>query len=305
MATQEQRNRTFIVAILCICILILVSVTRCQSPSGIETEAALGESVGRIGDPPVAQVSGTQIYLSDVQNTAITQQLVAKDVLVEPSDRVYQQVLSELIDQRLMALEAMKRSLDQNRSAKQRLAQAREQILSSLLVEEHLRATVTEEAARQIFDAQASLRERGTEVRARQIVLLDEASAKEVWSRLEAGESFAALALAFSTDRASRESAGDLGYFTGDMLDPVLTQKAFAAEAGERIPPFQTSMGWHIVEVTNRRPAPEPTYDEMRTEIKNLMTYEAIDGLLAELRAAGQVKRLAIKPKSTPNPKTE
>ncbi len=303
MATQEQRNRTLIFALLCVCAIILVSVTTCQSRDNAHTDTALGEGVGRLGDSPVAQVNGTQIYLSDVQNAAIAQKIVPKGTFVMPSDLAFQQVLSELIDQRLMALEAMQRSLDQNRGAQQRLAQAREQILSSLLVEAHLRQIVTEDDARQIFDAQASLRERGIEVRARQIVLPDQPSADEVWARLEKGESFAALALAFSMDRASRENAGDLGFFTDDMLGPVLTQKAFAAAVGERIGPFKSEMGWHIVEVMGRRDAPEPTFDDMREDIMNLMTYEAIDGLLGDLRAASRVKRLPIKPGSTPKPK--
>lgn len=291
MAASEQRNRTIMIGIIGLCVILLATVTTCQSRKEAP-EPVLGEAIVRLGDMPVAQVNGTAIYESDVRSVAIEQGKIEKDAQLPQGDPVFVAILNELIDQRIMALAALERSLDQEKSAKRRLAQARERILSNVLVEEHLRETVTDDAARQIFDAQAELRDRGMEIRARHIQLADLESAKNIIARLDKGESFESLALAFSTDRASRENSGDLGYFTNDMLDPEFTRVVFSAEIKAPIPVFQTEAGWHVAEVLDRRRARQPDFEEMRDDIISQMTYNQIKTLLDELRAAAQVKRL-------------
>ena len=47
-----------------------------------------------------------------------------------------------------------------------------------------------------------------------------------------------------------------------DFFGPV--SKLPAGELGE---PFRSSLGWHIVEVTDRRPAREARFEDLREEI--------------------------------------
>ena len=143
-----------------------------------------------------------------------------------------------------------------------------------------------------MYDEQAGLRDRGFEIQARHILVKTEEDAISMVEKLSEGTAFEALAKEFSEDEGSRESGGDLGYFTRDMLNEVFTEKAFATPKGERSAPFKTEFGWHIVEVQNRRKAPQPTFEEMRSEILNFMTYDEIQTLLKTLRAQGEVKLL-------------
>ena len=76
------------------------------------------------------------------------------------------------------------------------------------------------------------------------------------------------------------------------MLNEVFTQQAFATPKGDRSAPFETEYGWHILEVQNRRKAKQPSFEEMRGEILNFMTYDEIQTLLKSLRAQGDVKLL-------------
>jgi len=66
--------------------------------------SAFGEGVVRLGDTEIAEIDGTKIYLSDVERTA---------------------ALDELIDQRLLALDALRQSLDQKDETRRRLAASR------------------------------------------------------------------------------------------------------------------------------------------------------------------------------------
>lgn len=270
----------------------LLGLSACQDRMIVENKGPLGSNVVRLGDTVVASVDGTKIYLSDIERAASAQKLIAPGAPLKPGDPVFQKVLEEVIDQRLMALAALRQSLDQGDEAQRRLAVSRERILSSLLVEKHLADTVNETTIRKMYDAQAALRNRGDELRARHILVNDEATIKEVVDKLNKGEDFAALAEAYSIDRASKNKGGDLGFFTRDMLSEAFTSTAFETPIGSVSAPFQSDFGWHIVEVLDRRKGRQPDFEDMRDEILNFMTYDEIQNLVTELRAQADVTLL-------------
>lgn len=272
--------------------LVAVALGGCQDRLVMSDNSPFGEGVVRLGDTEVAEVDGTKIYLSDVERTAASQGLIEQGSPLTPGQPVFQKILDELIDQRLLALDALRQSLDQEDETRRRLSAARERILGNVLVENHLKNTVNETTIRRMYDEQASLRDRGDEVQARHILLKDEETAKEIARKLSEGTDFASLAREISEDEGSRDRGGNLGYFTNDMLEAKFTQVAFSTAKGEISDPFQTEYGWHILQVQNRRKAPQPTFEEMRSEILNFMTYDEIQNVLKSLRAQGDVKLL-------------
>lgn len=270
----------------------VISLSACQDRLIKSDNSPFGEGVVRLGDTEVASIDGTKIYLSDVERMAASQGLIAVGSPLTPGQPVFQKVLDELIDQRLLALDALRRSLDQEDETRRRLSVARERILGNILVENHLRDKVNETTIRRMYDEQASLRDRGAEIQARHILVKTEEEANNLAQKLEDGADFKALATEFSEDEGSREKGGDLGYFTQDMLNEDFTKVTFATPKGERSAPFETSFGWHIVEVLNRRRAPKANFEQMRSEILQFMTYDEIQSLLKNLRSQGEVKLL-------------
>lgn len=269
-----------------------ISLSACQDRLIMADNSPFGQGVVRLGDTEVASIDGTKIYLSDVERTAASQGLIEVGSPLTPGQPVFQKVLDELIDQRLLALDALRRSLDQEDETRRRLSVARERILGNVLVETHLKDKVTDDNIRRMYDEQANLRDRGTEIEARHILVKTEEEANTLVTKLLAGADFDTLAKEFSEDEGSREKGGALGYFTKDMLDEAFTAAAFATAKGERSAPFETQYGWHIVEVLNIRTAPQASFEEMRGEILNFMTYDEIQTLLKTLRAQGEVKLL-------------
>lgn len=281
------------VKFLTICTFISVlALAGCQDRLVMSDNSAFGEGVVRLGDTEVAAIDGTKIYLSDVERTAAAQGLIEEGSPLTPGQPVFQKVLDELIDQRLLALDALRQSMDQDDETRRRLSVARERILGNVLVENHLKNTVNEATIRRMYDEQSSLRDRGDEVQARHILVKDEATANEIAKKLTDGDDFAALAREFSEDEGSREKGGNLGYFTNDMLEAKFTQVAFSTKRGDVSAPFESKYGWHILQVQNRRKAAEPSFEEMRSEILNFMTYDEIQNILKSLRAQGDVKLL-------------
>ncbi len=76
------------------------------------------------------------------------------------------------------------------------------------------------------------------------------ARADSLLARIRAGESFDDLAARYSDDPATKDKGGDLGVFArGAMLEPV-EQAAFAMQAGDLGGPVKTTVGYHILSVT-------------------------------------------------------
>ncbi len=264
----------------------------CQDRLLVNDTTPFGEGVVRLGDTEVAEIDGTKIYLSDVERTAAAQGLIETGTPLTPASPIFQRVLDELIDQRLLALDALRQALDQSDETRRRLAVARERILGNMLVEEHLKNTVNETNLRRIYDEQSANYKLGKERRVRHILRLEKEGIDDIAKRLDAGEDFATLASEYSEDRVSRENGGDIGYFREDMLDAAFTTIAFTTPIGEQSAPFKTEFGWHILEVEDERTPKKADFADVREEMLNFMTYDEIQKLLQNLRDRGDVKLL-------------
>ena len=87
------------------------------------------------------------------------------------------------------------------------------------------------------------------QVRARHILVPTQDEANAVEQRLNNGEDFAVVAQAVSLDASTRDSGGDLGWFTREeLIDSSLADVAFSLQVGQRSEPVPTRLGYHILE---------------------------------------------------------
>ena len=282
--------------------ILLISgliMSGCQSKGIAADKSPFNDKIVRMGDTAVAEVDGTKIYLSDIENAALAKGAIKTGAQLGPKDPVFHSILDELIDQRLLALEALRRSLDQNDETRRRLAAARERILSNVVVESLLADKVTDEAIKRMYEEQAALAAGGEQVRARHILVETEEKAKELWDLLEQGGSIKALAKEFSIDQSTRDLGGDLGYFSQGSLREDIANAAFATAIGDVALPFKTKSGWHVLKVEGRRPTPVPKFEDIKPEIVNYLTYDAIESQIKSLRSKSNIElKLGTKTKS-------
>lgn len=262
-----------------------------QDVSPIDVTDNPTQNIVRTEDPVAATVEGTLIYQSDVKRAAIAQGLIGPRERVDPTSNVYRVTLDELIDQRLLMLDAVKGGLVETEEAQRRLSSARERILSNLRVELYLAEAVSETAIRDLYEAQNNLGGRGEERRARQIVLPDEAAAADVLERLGDEEDFEVLAAERSIDPATAQSGGELGWLSRDMLPTALRDAVFNASVGDRIGPIDGGEGWYVLEILDRRVPNQRSFEEMREDIARFMTFEAVDALMTDLRDSAEIER--------------
>jgi peptidyl-prolyl cis-trans isomerase D len=119
-----------------------------------------------------------------------------------------------------------------------------------------------------------------------------QARALEAKKKLDGGADFAAVAKEYSDDTASKEKGGDVGYFGRNRMVKEFEDAAFGAQPGKLVGPVKSSFGYHLVEVTGKRPGGTQPFELVKDQIRARLTAERI-GQLAESRAKELATRLA------------
>ena len=108
-------------------------------------------------------------------------------------------------------------------------------------------------------------------------------------ARLAKGEDFAQLAMV-SEDEATKTIGGDLGFFSADRVPEEFITEIMKLRVGQISAPFQSHLGFHIVQVTDARPATQLAFEVVRAEIvarlANRKRAEAITATAERLTAA-------------------
>jgi peptidyl-prolyl cis-trans isomerase SurA len=79
--------------------------------------------------------------------------------------------------------------------------------------------------------------------------------AVEVRKRILAGTDFVSMARRYSEDPSVKDNGGDLGYFTALYMVYPFESAAFNTAVGEVSMPIRTRFGFHLIEITDSRPA--------------------------------------------------
>ena len=196
----------------------------------------------KIGDISVADFNETAKSLT---GPFVLQQMVTEKVLAEKykvSDAEIQAAFDEVAAQ-------------YGDSFEQALAQSG---LTEESFKESLRVNLLQDKALQDQgikeeDVKKYYEQMKTELNGRHILVADEATAKEVIEKIKGGAKFADVAKEYSTDQGSAEKGGELGWFTvGTMVDEF-NDAAYALELNTLSEPVQTSYGYHVIEITEKR----------------------------------------------------
>jgi len=110
-----------------------------------------------------------------------------------------------------------------------------------------------------------------------QIVFQTQEEADVAYKRLQAGEDFAAVA-----QDLTGAAPLDLGPSTKESLLPPLAEAAFALEGASFTSAVESALGWHILRVTDIEPGHEPSFEEVRDQLRDdIVESKAIDGVIA------------------------
>jgi len=219
-------------------------------------------------------------FLTFLASTCLFAQKTKDDVLLTINDepvmvsefrRVYEKNL-DLVDEKakdiddnldlfinykLKVKEAYDLKLDTTKSYKKELQKYKQQLIAP-----YLRDKDFEE--KQIQEAYNRTKE---EVRASHILILfpkDKskidtvamiAELNKAKARIKNGESFEKVAKEVSQDPSAKTNGGDLGYFSAFRMVYPFENAAYTTKVGEISEPFKTRFGYHILQVSDKRPS--------------------------------------------------
>jgi len=109
----------------------------------------------------------------------------------------------------------------------------------------------------------------------------------DIKKRLDNGEDFAALAEEYSDDQTSANLGGDMGWFPPQSYGDRVYQTLIALKPGQISEPFQTTGGWHVIQLLDTRET-DRTEDSIRAEarekIRQRKAEQEIEKVLRQFR---------------------
>jgi peptidyl-prolyl cis-trans isomerase C len=261
-----------------------------QEPPGAERPGTerLGTALEEIAkeDPLLARVNGEEIRWADIVESARG--------LPEPYrsqiEVIFPALLERLIDVRLIAWAGRRAGLAEDEAVRRQVAEFEDRLISETFIQREVAERITLAMVRARYDAYAAGLAARTEVRARHVLLDNEADAKAAIAALDAGADFAELAQERSLG-PSAERGGDLDYFTRADMTPAFAEAAFALEVGEYSrTPVKTAFGWHVIKVEDRRAEEPAGFFEMRAELREKITRALMDEFLRGLRERAEIE---------------
>ncbi len=204
-------------------------------------------------------------------------------------------ILEDLINRTLLAQEATKLGLDKPAEAQQRLAQARQNVLIELMLNDYFTKTsVTDADLRAEYNRQVkALGDLGSssEFRLQIIVMKEEKEARDILRRAQKGEAFEKLAAAHSID-PSKQNGGMLEWLLPAQIIPSISNVVVNLNKGQiAASPILTPGGWHIVRVVDKRPFKAPTFEESRDALRVATINQKRGELINRLRQEAKIQR--------------
>ena len=117
---------------------------------------------------------------------------------------------------------------------------------------------------------------------------------QKIEKKLKKGEDFGVLAKKYS-EGPSATKGGDLGFFgRGQMVKPF-EEAAFALSPGKVSGIVETKFGYHLIKVTDKKPATAIAFDKVKDKLKNDLKQksirEKVDKYVKQLKDKAKVER--------------
>ena len=111
---------------------------------------------------------------------------------------------------------------------------------------------------------------------------------------LKKGKSFTIVAKEFSEDPKTSEKGGDLGFLMKNQTLPEVAGAMVKLKVGEISSVIESSLGFHIIQLTEKKESHSIALDEVKPEILNhllkLETEKQLKNYLSGLRKKSEIK---------------
>lgn len=201
-------------------------------------------------------------------------------------------LLQELINQKLMAMDAKGTDLLESEEFKFEFESMKDNFISQYVINTLLEnVEVTEEEAKKYYEENEDKFGEGQRVKASHILVDNLDKANELYENIKNGDDFADVARKYSTCPSSR-NGGDLGFFGRGQMVKEFEEKSFSMNVGDISEPVKTQFGYHLIHLTDKESKKE--FEDIKEELMQTLLaqkqQEAYVNKINELRKKYNVK---------------
>lgn len=240
----------------------------------------------------VAQADGIKVNGVTIPQSRL--ELVVKNATAQgqaDSPELRNKIKDEMITREVLAQEAAKKGLDKNPEIATQLELQRQSVLINAYLQDYVKANpVTDEVMRKEYE-QVKAQSGSKEYKARHILVETETEAKQIIAQLKKGGSFEKIAAEKSKDTGSKAQGGNLDWSVANRYVPPFAQALTKLKKGQTTEaPVQSQFGWHVIRLDDERAAKFPSFEEAKPAIQQQLQQQAVNKLIADLRAKAKVE---------------
>lgn len=253
----------------------------------ISLAAATGANVALAQNKPAAKVNG--VTIPQYRLDAAVQSGVAQGQADTPQLR--QSVREALINQEVIAQEAVRQGIDKQPGVAASLELFRVRALAQAYFQDYFKKNpISDEALKKEFE-RIKPQMATKEYRARHILVNGEDEAKDIIKQIDAGGSFEKLAAEKSKDPGSKARGGDLDWSPASRYVKPFGDALVRLKKGEMTKtPVQTDFGWHVIRLDDERIAKLPTFEEAKPTLERELQNQMVRKEIADLRAKAKIE---------------
>ena len=250
----------------------------------------IGTSAAIAADKPVLTVGTSTLDEKEVLNLMATttggNQMMVGLMLAQSTLPERVDLVNQMAHALLFAEAAKTRGLDSRPDVAFQIKWQTMQILMQAYFEQNAsKWDMSEKAVRNYYETHKDEFYQKPGAHTRHILTQTEGDALNAALEVYKTKDFAKVASEYSRDPNSANNGGDLGWVEKGMMVAPVEAAIDGASVGSLVGPVKSDYGWHIIEVTERRPGRQLTFDESGERAVQGLQREYLENELKELEA--------------------
>src|SRR4051812_48194328 len=256
-------------------------------PLALALSLAFGTVAAAQNDTAAPKVNGTSIPAYRID--AAVRSRIAQGQQDTPELR--KAIRDALINQEVVAQEAVKRGLEKQPQVAARIELDRQMTLVNAYFEDYLKKNpVTDDMLKKEYE-RLKPQLPPKEYRVRHILVEKEDDAKNIIAQIKKGASFEKLAAEHSTDPGSKARGGDLDWGPAERYVKPFADTVAKLRKGQMTDaPVKTDFGFHVIRLDDERATKIPSFEEAKPQLQQMVQTQLVQKAIGDLRAKAKIE---------------
>ena len=235
-------------------------------------------------DPDTIIAAKVNDHIISAKDVLIALEKLPEKIKEQPLPSIYPKLINELINQHLIAQQAYKEKLDQNKKVLSELNKSKEQIMAKFWLKNFLDKQAKKKNIEAFYKNYLKNFKVSKEFNASHILVKEKKTASEIIKKLNNKSNFTDLAKQFSIG-PSGKNGGKLNWFGPGQMVQSFEEATFALNKGQITQkPVQTKFGFHIIILNDIRESKPKKLSEIEQQIIKIIKKNSLLDLEKKLK---------------------